>query len=127
MYLFARLAERFAVEIVPGVYALAAASAASRLPLAARDDMLAVVPATLDEEALRARIAAADAVALVKVGRHLAKVRRVLEETGLAAAARCVEYATMDGERVRLLSEIADERVPYFSTVLVHRRGEAWR
>lgn len=125
MYLFARLAQDWRVEVVPGVCSLTACAAAARAPLAARDDVLSVIPATLPEAELARRIGAADAVAIVKVGRHLAKARRALEACGLLADARYVERATMATERVLPLAE-ASEDAPYFSMILVHRRRDAW-
>jgi len=127
MYLFARLAARFRVEVVPGVSSLTACAAVLRAPLAARDDVLVVLPATLDAAVLKARLAEADAAAVIKVGRHLDKVRAVLAELGLARNARYVERATMAEERVLPLDQVAAGEAPYFSMVLVHRRGEAWR
>jgi len=127
MYLFARLAERYPVEVVPGVTSLVACATVLGAPLAARDDVLVVVPATLDEGEIRRRIADADAAAIIKVGRHLAKVRRALAAEGLEARARYVEHATMASQRVLPLAETDDGGAPYFSMVLVHRRGEAWR
>src|SRR5579859_2338063 len=87
MYLFARLGERAPVEIVPGVSSLTACAAAARWPLAARDDALIVLPASLADDELERRIAAADSVALIKLGRHFARVRDVLGRLGLAAHA----------------------------------------
>ncbi len=127
MYLFGRLAERHRVEVVPGVSSLTAAAAVLGAPLAARNDRLTVVPAPLDEAALAAAIEAADAVAVIKLGRHFAKVRSVLRRLGLADRARYVEHATMASERIATLSEVDPARVPYFSMVLAHKRGEAWR
>ncbi len=126
LYLYARLADRCPVEVVPGVSSLMACAAVLGAPLAARNDVLAVLPATLDEATLRSRIAAADGVALIKVGRHLAKVRGILEDLGLAEGARYIERATMTRQRLLPLAE-APAPAPYFSMVLVHRRGEAWR
>jgi precorrin-2/cobalt-factor-2 C20-methyltransferase len=127
MYLFARLALRWRVEIVPGVSSLTACAAAARAPLAARHDVLTVIPATLPEAELRRRLEATDAAALVKVGRHLGKARRALAALGLLEGARYVERATMENERVLPLAEVAGDAAPYFSMILVHRRGEAWR
>src|SRR3546814_9786966 len=45
MYLFGQIAERFPVEVVPGVSSLTACAAVLGAPLAARDDVLTVVPA----------------------------------------------------------------------------------
>ena len=125
MYLFARLAEAHHIEVVPGVSSPMACAAALGIPLAARNDVLSVVPAPLAEELLKARLEACDAAAIVKVGRHIAKVRRRVQERGLAARARYIERASLAAERILPLSEAADP-APYFSMILVHHRGEAW-
>ncbi|MFQ5775640.1 MAG: precorrin-2 C(20)-methyltransferase [Kiloniellaceae bacterium] len=127
MYLFGRMAEAFPVEVVPGVSSLTACAAVLGAPLAARNDVLAVVPAPLDAATLKARLEPAEAGAIIKVGRHFAKVRRVLDELGLAARARYVEHATMENQRIRMLDEVDAHGAPYFSMILVHKRGEAWR
>ena len=127
MYLFGRMAERFRVEVVPGVSSLTACAAVLGAPLAARNDVLSVVPAPLEEAALKARIEEVEAAAIIKVGRHFAKVHRVLDELGLASAARYVEHATMDSQKILPLDAVGADGVPYFSMILVHKRGEAWR
>ena len=68
-----------------------------------------------------------DAAAIIKVGRHLAKVRAVIDSLGLSAGAHYVEHATMKSERSMPLSDVTSFQAPYFSMVLVHRRGFAWR
>lgn len=127
MYLFGRMAERFAVAVVPGVSSLTACAAVLDAPLAARNDVLTVIPAPLDEAELAARLAGADAAAVIKVGRHLDKVRRVLDDLGLTARARYVEHATMADQRIVALADLDAAEAPYFSMILVHARGEAWR
>jgi precorrin-2/cobalt-factor-2 C20-methyltransferase len=127
MYLFARLAERFAVEIVPGVSSLTACAAASLMPLAARNDAFAIVPAPLPEEEIERRLAAADAAAIIKLGRHFAKIRRILTRLGLAERARYVERASLPNQKVLGLAEVEAASVPYFATILLHKRGAAWR
>jgi precorrin-2/cobalt-factor-2 C20-methyltransferase len=127
IYLFARLAASHEVEIVPGVSSLAAVAAAARWPLAARNDALAVIPAPLDDDAIARRIESADAIAIIKLGRHFARVRDLLGRLGLAAQARYVERASLGNERVLPLDQVAPETVPYFSMILCHRRGGAWR
>ncbi len=128
MYLFARMAERFPVEVVPGVSSLTACAAVLGAPLVARNDVLTVVPATLEAAVLRARLAdGAEAAAIVKVGRHLEKVRGLLRDLGLTDKARYVEHATMASQKILPLEQVAAGEAPYFSMILVHRRGEAWR
>jgi precorrin-2/cobalt-factor-2 C20-methyltransferase len=126
MYLFGRMAERFPVQVVPGVSSLTACAAASGAALASRNDVLTVVPAPLPPERLRELLLNTDAAAIMKLGRHFAKVRDVLTELGLAKQARYVERATMPNQRLLPLDEVDPDSVPYFSMVLVHKRGEAW-
>ncbi|MGH6908271.1 MAG: precorrin-2 C(20)-methyltransferase, partial [Aestuariivirga sp.] len=83
MYIFARLAKRYETIVVPGVSSIAAASARLRHPLAARDEVLKVLPATLSRERLRRELASIESAAIIKVGRHFGKVREVLSELGL--------------------------------------------
>ncbi len=127
MYLFARLADKYPVEVVPGVSSLTACAAVLAEPLVALNDVLSVVPATLAEDELAARIEAADAVAVVKVGRHFAKLNRVLDRLGLSGRARYVERATMESQRILPLGKVNPEDVPYFSMVLVPNGNEKWR
>ncbi|HHI70096.1 MAG TPA: precorrin-2 C(20)-methyltransferase, partial [Rhodobacteraceae bacterium] len=58
MYLYARLSGRFAVEVVPGVTSMTASAAALGLPLAARNEVLSVIPGPLEDDLLKERIAA---------------------------------------------------------------------
>jgi len=95
-------------------------------PLAARDDVLTVIPATLAPHVLAQHLREAEAAAVIKVGRHLPKLRRVLGLLGLLDRARYVERATLAEQRILPLAEVDTESAPYFSMVLVHRRGEAW-
>ncbi|GAB4364674.1 MAG: precorrin-2 C(20)-methyltransferase [Kiloniellaceae bacterium] len=126
MYLFGRVAESHKVEVVPGVSSLTACAAVLGAPLAARNDVLTVVPAPLAANALAQILRDTDAAAIIKVGRHLAKVRKVLRILGLIDRARYVERATLGEQRILPLSEMAEDSAPYFSMILVHRRGEAW-
>ena len=114
-----RLAGRYQIEIVPGVSSLTACAAAAATPLVSRDDTLAVIPATLDEDQIAARLAASESVAIVKLGRHIAKVRRVLDRLGLLDGAVCIEHATLPTQRVAPFACINPDLAPYFSTVLI--------
>lgn len=126
-YLYARLAGRCPVKVVPGVSSLMACADAAGLPLSARNDVLTVIPAPLPEAEIAARLETCEAAAIVKLGRHLAKVRCVLAAQGLVERAHYVERATLGNERVLRLSEMTEDAAPYFSMLLVHKRGMAWR
>lgn len=119
MYLQARLAERFPVVVVPGVSSLGACAAVAGRPLVARSEVLTVLPATLDDAALERAIVAADALAILKVGRHLGRIRALLARTGRDGRAIYVERASMAAERVMPLAQAPDP-APYFSMILVN-------
>jgi precorrin-2/cobalt-factor-2 C20-methyltransferase len=127
MYLFGRLAERHPVTVVPGVSSLTACAAALGAPLAARNDVLTVIPAPLDEAELAAHLQSTEAAAIIKLGRHFAKVRRVLDRLGLSGRARYIAHGTLPDQYILPLSQVEPASVPYFSMILVHRRGDAWQ
>jgi precorrin-2/cobalt-factor-2 C20-methyltransferase len=125
MYLYARLAERHPVEVVPGVSSLAACAAAIGRPLVARNGVLSVLPGPLADAELAPRIEAADAAAILKVGRHLPRLRALLEGLGLAGRTAYVERASLPGGWACPLAE-APEAAPYFSMLLVARTEDPW-
>ena len=123
MHLYVRLRTRFSVEIVPGVSGMSGCWTAAGLPMTWGDDVLTVVPATLDPDALRERLAGRDACVVMKIGTNLAKVRAAVEAVGRGAGAVYVERGTMSGERVLPLHELAEDVAPYFSIVLLPGDG----
>jgi precorrin-2/cobalt-factor-2 C20-methyltransferase len=125
MYLQARLAGRFPVEVVPGVTSVAAAAAVARLPLGARDGRIAVLPATLPDETLAEGLRAHETVALLKLGRHFPRVRALVGALGLTGRATYVERATLGAERVMPLAE-APAEAPYFSLLLIAKDTDPW-
>ncbi len=125
MYLFARLSDRYRVEVVPGVTSVTACAAQAGMPLAARNERLTVLPGPLPEDELRARIDGAESVVIMKVGRHLPKIRMVVDGLGLTDQAVYVERATLAEELVLPLSE-APVRAPYFSMILLTKGADPW-
>lgn len=121
-YLFARLSATHRVEVVPGVSSLTAAAARAGRPLALKNEVLIVIPAPLPDEALAARLQGHDAAVILKLGRHIGRIRALLNHLGRAADARYVEHATMASERVARLDEAPDP-APYFSLILVPARS----
>lgn len=126
MHVHLRLRERFRSEVVPGVISPIAAAAQLPAPLVMRDDTLSVVPGTLPEAELEAALAPAQAAVIMKLGKQLPKIRRVLERLGLTARAWYIERASFDEERVRPLAEAPEEtpgEAPYFSLIVIHGEG----
>jgi len=119
MHLHVRLATRYATEIVPGVTGMSGCWSAAGAPIAQGDDIFTVLPATLPEGELVRRLGEADAAVVMKVGRHLPKLRRALERSGRLARAIYVERGTMADAKMIPLSAKPDNDAPYFAVVLV--------
>ncbi len=124
MYLFERLSDEFLIQIVPGVSSLGASAAAARLPLVSRKDTMTILPGPLSEEELENRLQASDTAVIMKVGRHLPKIRKVLDRLNLTNGATYIEHASMENQKVLPLKEANMETAPYFSIILVPLRTE---
>ena len=125
MYLHARLSASHDVEVIPGVTSIAACAARAGMPLAARNERLTVLPGPLPPDELRSRIQGAESVAIMKVGRHLSKIRTIINDLNLIDRAVYVERATLPEEVVCPLSEAPDV-APYFSMILITKGADPW-
>ncbi len=119
MYIFNRLSDRFHTEVIPGISSTFASAAMLGAPLTYRNDVLSIMPATLEADILRDRLAVADAAIIIKLGRHFAKVKAVLEELGLFARALYIERATMPNQTIKPISEVDPDQVPYWAIVMI--------
>ncbi|MEV0676285.1 precorrin-3B C(17)-methyltransferase [Actinosynnema sp. NPDC050436] len=119
MHLHKRLADRYPVEVVPGVTSVSAGSAVIGRPLVERDEVLTVLPGTLPVDALTDHLAGGDPVAVVKLGRTFPAVREALERSGRLDEAWYVERATTGGQRTAPLADVDPDAVPYFSLALL--------
>ena len=125
MYLYARLASDYQVKVVPGVTSVTTCAARAGMPLAARNERLTVLPGPLPTEELRVRIEGAESVAIMKVGRHLSKIRAVIADLGLTDKAAYIERASLPDELVCPLAH-APETAPYFSMIILTKGADPW-
>lgn len=123
MHLYVRLRDRVPVEVIPGIPGMVGCWNASGEPVTWGDDVLTVLMATLPEEELVSHMRQADALAIMKTGRNLPRVRRALEAAGRLGDAWLVERGTMPGQRLARLVDVETGDCPYFAIVLVHGRG----
>jgi precorrin-2/cobalt-factor-2 C20-methyltransferase len=125
MYLLARLKDSYDVEIVPGVTSLTACAAAHAHPLVARNDVLTILPGPLDDVVLAEKIAAAEAIAVMKIGRHMPRLKALFYRLGLADRALYVSHASLGYQRNLRLQDAPDE-APYFSMILLYKGDDPW-
>ena len=119
MYMYERLAASFTTVVVPGVTSITAAASAIGQPLCERDEVLKVLPATMAEDDLSRELSTTNSAAIIKIGRHFAKVKRVLATLNLDHHATAIEYATHDKQLIRKITQINEDTLPYFTTIIV--------
>ncbi len=119
MHLHVRLSPRYPTQVIPGVNSPAGCWSEAGLPLMQGDDVLSIVPGTLPESELVARLRRPDALVILKLGRQLPKVRRALEQSGRLSEAVFVERGTSTQSRCLPVAELGDDAAAYFSLILV--------
>ena len=124
MYLLARLRD-YDIEIIPGITSMTACAAAEAHPLVARNDILTVLPAPLDDATLEAGIKSAEAVVIMKVGRHLPRIRSLFDRLGYGETARYVSHASLPHQNCHKLSDAPDD-APYFSMIILYKGDDPW-
>jgi precorrin-2/cobalt-factor-2 C20-methyltransferase len=124
MHLHVRLMKHYPTDVIPGVTGMSGCWSAAGLPLVQGDDVLTVLPGTLEEAELIRRFRQNDPTVVMKVGRNLSKVRRALAAAQRLNHAIYVERGTMDDEQLMPLVDKTDDQAPYFAIVLV--AGRAW-
>jgi len=123
MHLYVRLKDVVPVEVIPGIPGIVGCWNATGQPITWGDDVLTVLMGTLPEEDLVRHMQSSDALAIMKTGRNLPRVRRALAAAGRLSDAWLVERGTMPGQRLQPLAEVDGEDCPYFAIVLVHGHG----
>jgi precorrin-2/cobalt-factor-2 C20-methyltransferase len=119
MHLHVRLAPRYDTEVIPGITAMSGCWSAAGLPLVQGDDILTILPGTLDQRELSRRLGETQGAVIMKLGRNLPKVRAALIEAGRLDGAVYVERGTMSNGASIALADKTDDSAPYFSLVLV--------
>mgnify|MGYP003429106837 FL=1 len=119
MYLHDRLAQREACRVIPGITSFAGCAAGAGIPLVSTDRTFSIIPGTLPEAELEAKLRGSDAAAIIKLGRHFGKVRRVLERLGRCDNAMYFEHGTTAHERAMRLRDKLDDKSLYFALIIV--------
>jgi precorrin-2/cobalt-factor-2 C20-methyltransferase len=119
MHLHVRLSPRYPTQVIAGVTGMSGCWSAVGAPIAQGDDVFMVLPATLPELELERRLKDADAAVVMKLGRHLPKIRRTLARTGRLERAIYVERGSTMAAVMMRLADKPDDTAPYFAIVLV--------
>jgi len=123
MHIYIRLKDRFEIEVVPGVTGMSGCWSAAKLPMAWGDDIVSVLPGTLEGALLARHLSSSDAAVIIKIGANLAKIRAAIAQAGRLKTAIYVEQGTAKAEKIIPLAEKTDDQAPYFSLVLIPGEG----
>ncbi|MFQ5957630.1 MAG: precorrin-2 C(20)-methyltransferase [Candidatus Brocadiales bacterium] len=108
------------IHTIPGVTSFNAAASLVNLPLAQRDERLAVIPVSDDVEALRPILEDFDTTVLMKVAKRLGKVIALLEELGLAETSVFASHVGLENACItRNLSSLKGSGKGYMSVIIV--------
>ena len=123
MHIYSRVKDKCPVEVVPAITGMSAAWTATDIPITWGDDILTVLMGTLDKTTLENQLQDTNAAIIMKIGRNLPKIKKALEKTGRFYDAFIVEYAAMEKQTVKRLSDYNTENAPYFSIIILHGQG----
>ncbi|WP_299419245.1 precorrin-2 C(20)-methyltransferase [uncultured Shimia sp.] len=123
MHIYARVRDVVPTHVVPAITGMSGAWTATEAPITWGDDVLTVLMGTLDEEKLTRHMADTDALVVMKIGSNYDKVIRALKASNRFDEAWLVQFATMQKQSVKKLSETTDHGTPYFSIIVVHGQG----
>jgi precorrin-2/cobalt-factor-2 C20-methyltransferase len=117
-------------QTVPGVTAFSAAAALTSFPVGEGKYPVLIVPMSDDMEAVDRALAFCGTVVLMKVGKRLEEIVRLLSRHGLASQSVFVARAGLDGERIETdltLLTTEDPHVGYLSCIIVDARKDISR
>ncbi len=116
--------EGYPIETIPGVPAFCAIGSKLGYPIVEGDDVLNIIPATMDEEKMEQVFASADNIVLMKVYKNFPQILEKLNRHGLAKQAVMISRCGLDDEQiVDNLADLApDHQLNYLSTIVARRR-----
>jgi precorrin-2/cobalt-factor-2 C20-methyltransferase len=124
IYLLQRLGDRFPVEVIPGIPALAAGAAAARLPLTLGDQALALLPGNSGDDDISEALRRFATVVFYKPGRQRARLLRLIDAAGRGDQWVQVSNASRPEQHIDWCDDADtdnDASGPYFSLLLVSR------
>ena len=116
--------EDIIIETIPGVPAFAAIGSRLGYPIVEGNEILSIIPATADPEAIKRAMTVSDNVVLMKVYKNFPEIADLLEEHGMAKQAVMVSRCGLPEERrIDDIEKHKHEPVNYLSTILSRRHG----
>lgn len=118
---------RVKLEIIPGVTALTACAASAQIPLAEKEEVIAIIPSDLDSKLIEETAKHADNLVFMKCAHRFKDLVPILERASFTkdATVALVRRCTMPEEKVIVgkLGDVQGWEIPedYFSIAIVKR------
>ena len=124
MYVFRLLKDcGYPIHTVPGVPAFCALGSHLGLPLAEGNDVLSIIPATMEAKALDQLLSTVDNVVLMKVYKNYDEIVKKLNEHGFGDNAVMVTKCGLPDEEINYdLDAVDGSTVNYLSTIIAKKR-----
>lgn len=115
----------FPIKIIPGVSSLGATAAEAQIPLCLGDERLVLIPATFTNEKIIELLAQVETAVFMKVDKVMKRLIPLLEELNLIDNAVLIERCSLEDQRIwRDIRQAADEKLHYFTTLIVRSKKE---
>ena len=126
VYVMERLMEDIEVETIPGISSFSNIASNQNYPLVMDTDPLMVIPCTMEEEKIDAALQTYDCFVLMKVYKNFKEIVQKLEKYDLIDSAILVSNSSQEREVVyKDLRDVhLQEKISYFSTILVNRNNK---
>ncbi|KMY54317.1 precorrin-2 C20-methyltransferase [Bacillus sp. FJAT-27231] len=109
------------MKVIPGISSINGAAARLSLPLADGDDLVAIVPAKDDYEAMKKAIEEHDCVIFIKVAKVIDLMLQILKELNLTDKAKVVSKVTSEEEIVWSMEELEGTEPEYLTLMVVRK------
>ncbi|MPM39711.1 Cobalt-precorrin-2 C(20)-methyltransferase [bioreactor metagenome] len=123
VYVMERLMEEIEVETIPGISSFSNIASKQNFPLVMDTDPLIVIPCTMEEDKIDEALEKYDCLVLMKIYKKINMIIDKLKKHDLIDHAILVSNSSQDKEVVftNLRDEHIDEKISYFSTILVNK------
>lgn len=123
VYVMERLMEEIEVETIPGISSFSNIASNQNFPLVMDTDPLIVIPCTMEEDKIDEALEKYDCLVLMKIYKKINMIIDKLKKHDLIDHAILVSNSSQDKEVVftNLRDEHIDEKISYFSTILVNK------
>lgn len=125
VYVMERIMDDVEVETIPGISSFSNIASNQNFPLVMDTDPLVVIPCTMEEEKIDEALEKYDCIVLMKIYKRINIILDKLKKHNLIDHAILVCNSSQEREEVftNLREEKIDEKISYFSTILINKNN----